>query len=129
MQTLSIPILMLLAVLSCGVVLACDTPVPSPAAPPASACPPNIDSQLVQLVQAPDTAAFAAQTGIPYSGGVVRVIIELRSGLSLAPDPAVEIESQYMNLVQARIAPADICRIAAEPEVLQIKQLVPPVPQ
>src|SRR5438309_1852398 len=100
-----------------------------PTEKPDSACASKVDSQLLQLVLASDPAAFAAQTGGDFQNGTVRVLLELAGGAVLAADPAVRIEGQYGNLVQARIAPGDVCRIAAQPEVVRIQLSMPPVPQ
>lgn len=97
---------------------------------PDGACAAKVDSQLLQLSDASDPDAFAAQTGIAYTDGLARVTIELNDGVArLSADPQVVVEAQYANFVDARIAPADLCRIAAQPEVARIRLAIPPVAQ
>jgi hypothetical protein len=94
-----------------------------------SLCALNVDSALLQLSEAEDQAAFAAERGMPFSDGLVGVIVELRDGLSLTPDPTMQVQGQYGNLVELRLSPSDMCALAARPEVLRVRSSYPPIAQ
>ena len=95
----------------------------------ASACVSNVDSQLTQLIQSSDPAAYASSTGMTFVDGMVRVIIQMADGSTLPPDPAVQVEAQYANYIQSLIAPSEICRIAAQPGVESVTVAIPPAQQ
>jgi hypothetical protein len=117
--------LLLLALCCAGPAFACESngsaPTPEPSIDPSvlttpaqSDCASKVDSSLLQ-------------PGAPPSSGMVRVLIELVDGSTLTPDPSIQVEGQYANQVQALISPTDVCRIAAEPEVVRVRAAIPPV--
>ena len=94
-----------------------------------SVCAANVDSQLTQLIQSSDPAAFADSTGMTFIDGMVRVIIEMADGWTLPPDPSIQVEAEFANYSQTLIAPAEICRIAAQAGVQSITPAIPPTQQ
>jgi hypothetical protein len=103
------------------------SPVVPPAGPPDSPPATGVDPPIVcprlspvlrQLSVAPDPATFAAQHGIAYADGRVRVEIELATADSDVPAGyELLVEARYQRFVQA-LAPADtLCDLANDPRV------------
>ena len=89
---------------------------------------PGLDSALQQVATAADPAAVAAEHGIALVDGRVRVIIELAPGASVPADAPLAVEAQYEHLVQALVAPEQLCPLAADPAIARIRLPFPRAP-
>jgi hypothetical protein len=82
----------------------------------------QVDSRLIQLTQAPDPAAFAASAGLDYDDAGVLAIIELVGDDE--PDPmayGLTEEARYANLLQARVPVDQLCLVAADAAVANVR--------
>lgn len=102
--------------------------------PEACECP-RLQAALWQIATASDPVAAARHHGIALLNGRVRVIVELIPGAALPPDAPLAIEARYEHLVQALVAPKDLCRLARDPAVAEVRlpyphapDIVPPPP-
>ncbi len=108
------------------------SPTPPPSAtqtptPKQAGCP-NLESRLYRLTTADDPAAYAAGSGLQYSEGRVRVVIEFQGpNDSLPAGYDVAVEARQGNLVQARAPVQDLCRISNEPNVRFVRAPIEPV--
>lgn len=68
----------------------------------------RLDETLVELVEASDRAAFAADHGLTLEDGRVLVVAELREGASLPESPPVDVEARHGSLVQGFVAVDDL---------------------
>lgn len=111
-------------------IVACvqGTPALSKESKQANSCP-NVDSRLVQLGESTDPASFASQAGLDYTGGLIRVVVELNEGASLPADRGILIEAAQANLVQARLRLDQICPLARGPGVSAIRPPAAAAPQ
>lgn len=105
------------------------TLTPSFTVTPTKAGCPKLEDRLYQLTVSPDPAALAAQTGLFYSQGRVRVIIELPSAESPAPSGyGLTVESRAQALVQALVPVDALCALAADGNVKFVRAPLPRLP-
>lgn len=87
--------------------------------------PDDLAPVLAQLVNASDRAAFAADHGLTYRNGTVRVVIELEPDATPPPEYDVREETAYTDAgtryVQAFVAVDDLAPLAAEPTVKRVR--------
>ena len=97
---------------------------------------PGIDSALAQVSTttksqgAAAALAVAQASGLAVQRGLVRVIVEARSGDTAAASAAVKavggtIDGSYANLVEALVPPAALSTLATDPAVAYVR---PPLP-
>ena len=89
---------------------------------------PRLQDTLGQVATAPDPAAAARDRGIVLVDGRVRVIVELIPSAALPLSVPLAIEGQYQHLVQALVAPEELCRLAANPAVALVRLPYPQAP-
>lgn len=83
---------------------------------------PKLESRLYQVAQSSDPEHAANQSGLYYSQGRVRVIIELADpAVSLPAGYSLIIESRYNTLIQASVALQDLCKLSQEPSVRLVR--------
>lgn len=82
---------------------------------------PNLESQLFQLATVKDPEKFAYTHNLKYKDGMVQVEIELVPGQALPGGYTIQVETQYENLVQARVAVKDLLKLSKEPQIKFIR--------
>jgi hypothetical protein len=89
---------------------------------------PSLDTALREIATAADPAAAAAERSVALVDGRVRVVIELAPEASLPADAPLVVEAQYEHLVQALVAPEQLCSLAANPAIARIRLPFPRAP-
>ena len=109
---------------------ACQPPLLGQGAEPAGSPPvisaedcPRLNSQLLQLVNAPDPAEFASSAGLEMEDGAVRAVVEL-AGETMPGIEGVVVERSYANLIQALVPIELLCDLSNDP---QVKVVRPPL--
>lgn len=82
---------------------------------------PNLESQLFQLATDKDPEKFAYTHNLKYQDGMVQVEIELKPGEALPSGYTIEVEAQYENLVQARVALKELLELSNAPQIKSIR--------
>ncbi len=101
----------------------------APAVPPKSAACPKLESVLYQLSLSSDAAREAAQQGVDYQAGRVRVVIDLkRPGATLPPE--YKLMEERRGDAQVRVmAPLDqLCALSELDEVAFVHLPLRPLP-
>lgn len=130
--------LCMLQVLFAVVLLGCGNPegllgdaaAAQPVATAVSPCAesPRLSSDLRQLLEAPDPAAFAAERGLAYQDDGVRVVVELAAGETegdLALVYGLTVEARYRNLLQVWAPLASLCDLANDSRVRVVRSPTP----
>ena len=81
----------------------------------------KLDSQLYQLTQSADPAAFAANTLQEFRDGRVRVIVELSGTADPAPSYDLVEEARYANQIQAMVPVDRLCALANDANVAAVR--------
>lgn len=103
--------------------------MPSPREAKPTDCP-RLESRLYQLMTAADPARAAADLGLFYEDGRVRVIVELADPTAADPQhPDLVIEGRFRDLVQARVPPAALCAISHLPGIQFVRGPAASFPQ
>jgi hypothetical protein len=92
----------------------------------------NIDSTLIQLIEAPDEEGFAERNGIDYRDGRVRVVVEMEEGFSLPEGYNTTNELNYTgqgeNLAQSYVPVDELVPISNETGVEYVRLPLKGVP-
>lgn len=102
--------------------------MPTPRAAKPTDCP-QLESRLYELMVAADPARAAADLGLTYEDGRVRVIVELADAATPIPQhPDLVVEGRFSNLVQGRVPPATLCALSRLPDVRFVRAPAVAVP-
>jgi len=82
---------------------------------------PNLESQLFQLATDKNPEKFAYTHNLKYKDGLVQVEIELVPEQALPAGYTIQVEAQYENLIQARVAVKDLLKLSKEPQIKFIR--------
>lgn len=106
-----------------------DIRMATQSASPDDGCRRRLSSVLRQLLAAPDAQAFAAQHGLYFEAGRVRVEIETRAtDESLSARYDLRIEARADTILQALAPVGVLCDLSTDPSVLSVRQPLPAHP-